>query len=165
MAVIYKILNLKTNDCYIGSTTNADKRWKTHQKFLRYNHHHSSCLQEDWNKYSGWFFKFEIIEYCEIDKLIEREQYWIDSLNPTYNIRRTAQSNFGLKRSDATKLKMKDARIGRKLSKEHKEKIGLKTLGNKSNLGRKFTEEHKRNLRLSKRVCIPEFIGILSMGT
>lgn len=40
-------------------------------------------------------FKLEIIEYCELSVLIEREQYYIDLLNPEYNILKTAGSLMG----------------------------------------------------------------------
>jgi len=41
--------------------------------------------------------------------------------------------------------------IGRKLSDEHKRKIGIKSLGNKYNLGRKLTDDHKKKIADSHR--------------
>ena len=34
MIGIYQILNKKTNDFYIGSSIDIEKRWKTHQRDL-----------------------------------------------------------------------------------------------------------------------------------
>ena len=37
-------------------------------------------------KYGYSKFKLEILEYCKISNLIEREQYYLDNLKPEYNI-------------------------------------------------------------------------------
>ena len=31
------------------------------------------------------WFSFEILESCPVNKLLEREQYWVDLLNPEFN--------------------------------------------------------------------------------
>ena len=43
---------------------------------------------------------------CEINILIEREQYYLDLLKPEYNILKIAGSMLGFKHSEATKIKM-----------------------------------------------------------
>ncbi len=43
---------------------------------------------------------------CEINVLIEREQYYLDLLKPEYNILKIAGSMLGFKHSEATKIKM-----------------------------------------------------------
>ena len=48
-------------------------------------------------------FMLEILEYCDPDMVIEREQYYIDTLKPEYNILKTAGSLKGFKHSEATK--------------------------------------------------------------
>ena len=45
-------------------------------------------------------FSFHIVEYCESDKCLQREQYYIDPLNPKYEILRTAGSSLGYKHSE-----------------------------------------------------------------
>lgn len=52
------------------------------------------------NGYSN--FKLEILEYCELSVLNEREQYYIDTLNPEYNILKFARSFRGFKHSEAS---------------------------------------------------------------
>jgi group I intron endonuclease len=49
-----------------------------------------------------------ILEYCEGDQLLNREQYYIDLLNPEYNLLRTAGSSLGNKHSLATIAKIKN---------------------------------------------------------
>lgn len=61
--------------------------------------------------YSG--FSFAILEYCDKNDIINREQYYIDILNPEYNLCRVAGSSLGLKRSEETKKLIGEARRGR----------------------------------------------------
>jgi group I intron endonuclease len=46
-------------------------------------------------KYGYSNFSLEILEYCDKKNLLEREQYYLDSLNPTYNICKLAESSLG----------------------------------------------------------------------
>jgi group I intron endonuclease len=52
-------------------------------------------------------FRLEILEYCNFDLLIEREQYYIELLKPEYNILPIAGSSLGFKHSSVTLEKMK----------------------------------------------------------
>lgn len=60
-------------------------------------------------KYGYGSFKLEILEYCEIDVLIEREQYYIDLLKPEYNICRIAGSTLGRVHSISTRKKISNS--------------------------------------------------------
>ena len=53
-------------------------------------------------------FKLEIIEYCEISKLLTKEKYWVKLLNPKYNIVKdpTLPPMSGRTHSDDTKIIM-----------------------------------------------------------
>jgi len=68
-------------------------------------------------KYGYYNFSLEVLEYCDYSKLIIREQYYIDKLNPEYNILKIAGTNLGFKHSNISKLKMSLK------TKEHLEKI------------------------------------------
>jgi group I intron endonuclease len=72
-------------------------------------------------------FKLEILEYCEINNTIDREQYYINKLRPEYNILNYAASSLGFKHSEETKLKMSIKSL------EHLEKIrnNLKNINSK----------------------------------
>jgi group I intron endonuclease len=89
-------------------------------------------------KYDHSGFKLEILEYCEPGNCIEREQYYLDLLNPEYNILKTAGSCLGLtfKHSPETKKRMSEAKKGNNHSEETKQKISDAMKGNKSRLGR-----------------------------
>ncbi len=92
---IYKITNIITNKVYIGSSKDIYSRWDKHIYDLRSGKHHSPHLQRAWDYYGNKRFKFEIIEKCDLDNLLEREQYYINFYNSAnsdygYNISRLA---------------------------------------------------------------------------
>lgn len=108
---IYRIKNLKTNKIYIGSSKNLHKRKIQHLYGLRNNCHGNNKLQNSWNKYGEESFVFEVIEECEVEKLIEREQHWVDELNPHFNIRiECVATRLGVKRSKQTVKKLQPYR-------------------------------------------------------
>ncbi len=57
-------------------------------------------------KYGTSNFSLDILEYCEPNILISREQYYIDTLNPEYNILKIAGSRLGCKHTFKTKKAM-----------------------------------------------------------
>jgi group I intron endonuclease len=63
-------------------------------------------------KYGYSKFSIEILEYCFPEKCIKREQYYIDLLNPEYNILKKAGSSFGHKHGEETRVKMSNAKRG-----------------------------------------------------
>nr|YP_010390662.1 GIY-YIG endonuclease [Fusarium asiaticum]YP_010391086.1 GIY-YIG endonuclease [Fusarium nepalense]UPX02680.1 GIY-YIG endonuclease [Fusarium vorosii]QJT58192.1 GIY-YIG endonuclease [Fusarium asiaticum]QJT58247.1 GIY-YIG endonuclease [Fusarium asiaticum]QJT58302.1 GIY-YIG endonuclease [Fusarium asiaticum]QJT58357.1 GIY-YIG endonuclease [Fusarium asiaticum] len=58
-------------------------------------------------------FTLEILEYCESSVLIEREQYYIDLLNPEYNILKIAGSRLGAKHTLEAIAKIKAGALNR----------------------------------------------------
>lgn len=77
---IYKITCIPNNKIYIGSSKNIKKRFFNHISSLKHGKHENAYLQHAFNKYGIDNFKFEVIEECLLEELIQREQYWIDKL-------------------------------------------------------------------------------------
>lgn len=77
---IYKITNTINGKIYIGQTNDFYRRRKEHRSLLRTNKHVNRHLQFAWNYYGENSFSFEILEECPIDRLNERESYWISTL-------------------------------------------------------------------------------------
>ena len=79
MIGIYKIENLINHHKYIGQSTDIQDRWKKEKQraFQERAHDYNYPLSRAFRKYGIDNFSFEIIEECEIEKLNEREQYWI----------------------------------------------------------------------------------------
>lgn len=139
---IYKITNIVTNDCYIGSALNLRKRKSKHFSDLKLNRHFATYLQNSYNKYGKDDFQFEILAKCPKEYLIKLEQWFLDSLKPAFNTRKLAENSLGVKHSEETKQKMSKIHKGKKVSDDTKAKIS------EANKGRVFSEEHK--LKLSK---------------
>lgn len=83
---IYKITNKFNNDCYIGKSIDIDKRWYQHKN--RYNDKNSKSynyyLYRAFRKYGIENFKFEILELCSPEELIEIETKYYNIYNPIY---------------------------------------------------------------------------------
>jgi len=79
---IYKITCIINNKFYIGSTKNIADRWYRHLYDLKNNNHINIHLQRSFNKYGKSSFNFEIVENCDEDILLLREQYYLDMLKP-----------------------------------------------------------------------------------
>lgn len=137
--VIYKILNIKTNQFYIGSSINFHKRKLEHKNDLKKNIHHSTYMQRSYNKYGKNNFIFEILANCPEEYLKKLEQWFVDTLKPKYNIAK-----------DVIR-----PQIGKKLSKERKLQISKLHFNNTYNLGRVAKEETRNKMsktRLGKKL-------------
>ena len=103
-------------------------RKRQHTSDLRRGIHDNKKLQNHVNKYGFDDLSFSIVEpVLFVELLITREQYYIDKLNPFFNILKVAGSNLGYKCSVETKQKLSIAGKGRVFSDEHKRKIGVAT--------------------------------------
>ena len=75
---IYKITRLKTNEIYIGKSTNIKNRFQQHAKSVfncgTISH---SILHKTMEKDGIENFTFELLEEVPKEKLSEREKYWI----------------------------------------------------------------------------------------
>ena len=88
---IYCIINIKNSKKYIGSSKNIRQRLWSHRAELRHNKHENSHLQNAWNKYGEHNFDYYILEKCEESLLLEKEQLYIDTINPEYNMNKETQ--------------------------------------------------------------------------
>ena len=112
MSGIYKITNAVTCDFYVGSAVNISNRFEHHRNALTANHHENEHLQRSWNKYGAACFEFSVCECCEKERLIEREQYYIDNEKPSYNICQIAGSRLGCKHTEESKRKNRESQTG-----------------------------------------------------
>lgn len=107
---IYKIQsNIELDKFYIGSSSNLEHRERQHLSMLKNNNHFANYLQNYVNKNGIDSINFYIIEECNLEDIINREQYYINILKPVFNSRITAESNRGHKFSNNTKLNMSKA--------------------------------------------------------
>ena len=84
---VYKITNTVTGDFYIGSSNDVKQRWAHHKIPSRWKQYPNNQMYLDMRKYGVDKFVFEVLEEVEESFLKEKEQYFIETLNPTYNNR------------------------------------------------------------------------------
>lgn len=115
---VYAIIHRASGKRYIGSAAVSIKnRWYDHRKQLRGNRHHSRYLQRAWNKYGEDAFEFVVVEQCESEKCVEREQFWMDRYRSAkkrfgYNVCPTAGSQLGKRRSPEQRKRIGDGKRG-----------------------------------------------------
>lgn len=163
-SAIYKIQSKEYPEkIYVGSAVHVKSRWCLHLADLRKNKHHSSKLQNHYNKYGKEDLVFIVIEPCFPEFLVIREQYYIDTLNPFFNCSPTASSNLGCKWSQESKDKLSKFRTGKpntskgikrkKMSPEFCKQRSERMKGNKLNKGKHWTwteEQKDKSLRGEK---------------
>ena len=124
---------------YIGQSVDLQKR---KYAFLRFGNIYGgqkiNCARKKYHHKSLW--NYTILEYCGIDDLDEREEYYIslyNTINNGYNCESGGHENKIV--SDETKDKMSDAKKG-------------KYCGENSPLyGKHLTDEHKRKISEARK--------------
>lgn len=86
MIGIYYIKCILNKKVYIGSSVNIKKRLEKHMSFLKHNKHFNQHLQNAFNKYGKEWFKIGIIDLCEKEELIEKEQFYMNKNTNLFNI-------------------------------------------------------------------------------
>ena len=154
---IYLIVNLENGKIYVGSTNRLKTRKNGHWSKLRNNKHPNQHLQSAWNKYGEDSFEFRIQESCEENKLIEREQYWMDYYKTLdrklgYNIEKANRIHM----SEEVKQKLSIAileqwnRMTDKDKNDRKEKIRIAMTGNKNSVGKNIGNKHALGYKWTK---------------
>lgn len=169
VAGIYKILNTANGKFYVGSSVNVESRIFKHLSFLRRNIHNNAHLQAAFTLYGEGAFEYVLLETCSLDELLTREQHYIDTLQPGYNICRVAGNTLGVLHGPDARVKMSVANLGnkRRLGKQHtdatkaligalaaqrthtpeiKAKIAAALKGNQYSVGKTLSTEHRATL-------------------
>ena len=182
---IYLWENKENGKFYIGSSIDLSRRLASYYNLNHLAKYRTRYINNALLKAGYSAFRLYILEYCDKEILIQREQYYFDLFQPVYNICTTAGSTlgrlhseeakerisesklntntgennhfYGKIHSEEAKLKMVDSKIASILSSETKGKIS------KTKTGRKFTEEHRANLSLAKKNSIG--ITVLNLTT
>ena len=152
-AGIYCIENVINNKKYIGQSIDIYARWSKHKSELNNNRHFNDYLQKAWNKYGPDNFKFYAVEFCDIELLDERENYYIDfyeTLNRDKGYNLMSGGTFGRKYTEESRIKKSKALMGHKvsditrlkISQNHADISGVKN----GMYGKKHTEEVKRKV-------------------
>lgn len=150
---VYAILNIETDWKYVGSAVRIEDRWYMHRCSLNKCAHGNRHLQSAWDKYGSDAFTFTILEECEPELLIEREQSYLPiertvkalRENLYYNMLPTAGSPLGYKHTEESRQKYREAKLGHKVTEETRQKL------REANTGYKHTEETRQKIREAKK--------------
>ena len=161
---IYSWTNKVNGKIYIGSSMNLSSRFTSYYSlaFLTKELKTSqSIIYKALLKYGYSNFQLDILEYCERDALIDREQYYLNLLKPEYNILKHAGSSRGYKHTKATIELIRKSALNRKsrtLTSEHKNQI-RKTL-----LGRERSKETKAKISANHGRAKPVIVTNVKTG-
>ena len=99
-------------------------------------------------KYGYSKFTIEILEYCDLADLIKREQYYINLLDPEYNISKTPGASMtGRSHSEETRSKISSSKKGSKHSEETRAKMSSVKAGEKHYMfGLKHSDETRAKM-------------------
>jgi len=109
---IYMWKNNNSKKFYIGSSVDLKRRFTSYFN-LNYLvkesrlYLHRALLKEGYSAFSLY-----VLEYCEKENLIDREQYYFNLLKPTYNLCITAGSTLGISHSEDTKENISKSKKG-----------------------------------------------------
>jgi group I intron endonuclease len=158
---VYRIVNNLNGKSYVGSSISLSNRFRFYyclSCIKRVVGKESSAIYSAILKYGYSNFNLDILEYCELDILICREQYYINLLKPEYNILKIASSRFGHKLSKETKIAISISLRSRIISntfKLNKKKIIKSTISNRPKI---ITSDTKIKLSLrGQGVCVKVF--------
>lgn len=123
---IYLWTNTVSGKSYVGSSINLSRRIRDYfnksyltRELLKNNSLIYKALLE--HNYKG--FRLDILEYCEKNAIIEREQYYLTNLTVEYNVLKHAKSLLGFKHKPSTIEILRKLKLGIPCSESTKEKL------------------------------------------
>jgi group I intron endonuclease len=155
---IYKIVNKVNGKFYIGSSKDIEYRWRVHIREANGGRHHSPRFQNSWNYHGKDNFTFEIIELCDYDVLLEKEQTYLNELRPWdsnigYNISQHAGGGDNIRHHPnrdiiIEKIRQSALRQQERMTEAEKKEIAKKI--SNSLKGRTFSELHSKRKSLAQ---------------
>ena len=139
--MVYCFFNNVNNKIYVGSSKSFTSRLFKYYN-LNYIFKHKSAINNALFKYGYSQFGLHILCVCDKSETIKQEQHYMDTLQPEYNILKTAGSSLAFthsektlkwfrerKVSDSTRKNLALAASKRVLTLDEKNKISLSRLG------------------------------------
>jgi group I intron endonuclease len=150
---VYMWTHKESGKKYVGSSVDLSKRFKVYYSKNRLVKHKTSYINNALLQHDYLAFSLTIIEYIDINNLskeearlliLRREQHYIDSLEPEYNILSKAGSSLGYKHTEESLTKISQIHKGRTVSTETKIKMSeAKTGENHPLFGKLHSAETK----------------------
>ena len=148
---IYIIRNENNGKIYIGQSKDLKRRLADHKRLLSSGKHPNFYMQHSYDNAEG-NFSFNVLEYCSIEDLDEKEIFWISYFRSNerkngYNIQ--SGGHLGHYWNEDARARRRGAgnpMYGRKMSPENVEKMRLQNRASSDKLTVKDVEDIKRAL-------------------
>lgn len=166
---VYKIINIINGKFYIGSTFRGFKeRFKEHCAYYERSRHKNQMpiLWNAFDKYGIINFKVEILEVINHEKrelILQREEYYINELNPSYNVCKEPTKGGSPNKGRKLSQEWKD-NISKKSSEYKHDETTLKivTKNNKSNGVKTIFEKNGKTLEFNTWAEASEYFNVSS---
>ena len=150
--IIYEYRNNLNGMVYIGQSSDFMGRKRSH-RWLSLNGDENSYIHRAMRKYGEENFTISVVERCEVDKLDDREIYWINErkcMSPDgYNL--STGGNRPIM-SEESRQKISNARKGMVFTDEHRKNLSLSHMGKSPTL----EQREKQREKMTGRVIPPE---------
>ena len=103
---VYEFFNLENGKRYVGSSKDIYSRLSEHLHNLRYGKSHNKHFQAAWDKYGEDNFIYNVLEYCSLEDQYNREQFYLDFIQPEYNFSSQVIANTGREMTQEIKDKI-----------------------------------------------------------
>ena len=127
-AGIYMWTHIDSGKTYIGNSYNLSQRFECYfsKRYLAFNK--TSYIYKSLLKYGYSNFNLTILEFIDVQNLekaeakkvlLEKEQFYINLINPDYNLLKIAGSPLGRRHSDEARQKMSITKKGKYIGKDN----------------------------------------------
>jgi hypothetical protein len=168
---VYLWLHKSNGKFYIGSSVDLRVRFYDYFSKSYFANSGNTIIANAISKYGLNSFEYLVLEVTETDNVLIREQFFLDTLKPEYNILNVAGSSKGFKHTAETICKLSAAAVGRYHLEDTKFKISESQKNNHNNPGLSLTvkdlssgiiTEYSNFTEASKELCFSR--TTLSMG-
>lgn len=136
MIGIYLITNHLNGKKYVGQSADIEGRWKEH--IIESKCRCECVIHKALKKYGVENFSFEVLEECPVDKLDEKEIYWIDKLD-------TYKSGYNMTVGGGGNNQGKDS-YSKEYNKEYKRKYYQDNKDTIKERHNQYRDEHKEEI-------------------
>lgn len=158
--------NTKTDQYYIGSSSNIRRRYNEHYSYFKRGIHHNTKLQNHVNKYglSDLNFCIHIIDNSltnkELRKLEQHEILFFNTYKKGFNLTENTEH---ATMSEEGKLRLRLKAKERQSSQEYKDKLALKYRGTKS-VTSKLSKENIKYIKINAIIKGVKCINIRTLA-
>jgi group I intron endonuclease len=127
---IYCWVNLINGKYYIGSGVDLRARVNDYFQKSYYKSRSNSLIVKPILKYGLGNFALVILEFTNNEDLLSRENFYIETLKPEYNILKNASNSSGYKHTQKSIEKITKSTLGKKRSLDIRKAMSVSRMGN-----------------------------------